>query len=114
MKKHIFYPCDFDDNEEMIPYWEMHRIFNRHVLMDADSLPVYYQLRIKRHYCFLSQAELASHLGMGTSTLCEIESGKRDIPRKYGKAIERFLYRELWYGGALTNEFDDLDDEEAV
>lgn len=114
MKKHIFYPCDFDNNEEDIPYWELHRIFNRHVLIDADNLPVCYQLRLKRYHDFLTQPELAKKLGMGVSTLSDIENGKIEIPRRHAKAIEHYLYRTYYYGGALTDEFDDLDDEEVI
>lgn len=114
MKKQLYYPSDFDDNEENIPYWDLHRLFNKHVLINADGLPVHYALRLKRYHDFLSQSELASHLGMATSTLSEIESGRRTIARKYWPAVKKYLYQEYYYGGALTDVFDDLDEQTEV
>ncbi|AHV97080.1 hypothetical protein PSAB_10750 [Paenibacillus sabinae T27] len=67
MKKQSYYPSDFDDNEEDIPYWNLHRLFNKYVLINADGLPVCYALHLKRYHDFLTQSELASHLGMATS-----------------------------------------------
>ena len=113
MKKQLYYPSDFDDNEENIPYWDLHRLFNKHVLINADGLPVHYALRLKRYHDFLSQSELASHLGMATSTLSEIER-RRTIARKYWPAVKKYLYQEYYYGGALTDVFDDLDEQTEV
>jgi DNA-binding XRE family transcriptional regulator len=114
MKKEVFYPCDFDDNEEDIPYWDLDTIFNRHVLICADGLPVHLQIRLKKHHDFLSQTELAKKLGIAPSTLCEIENGTRKIPNKCLPAIESYLYRQYYYGGALTDVFDDLDEQTEV
>lgn len=115
MKKKIYYPCDFDDNsEEDIPIWEMHRLFNKHVLIDADSLVVHQQLRLKRYADWFTQPELARKLGMGVSTLSDIENGKIEIPRRHLRAVENYLYRQQYIGGTLANLFDDFDDDDEV
>lgn len=98
----------FDDDYEEIPIGDLNRLFRRHVLIEADSLSVPEQLKLKRVHDCLTQSQLASRLGMATSTLCEIETGRRRIAKKYWPSIERYLYRELYYGGVLTDVFDDL------
>lgn len=58
----------------------------------ADKLPLHKQLRLKRLYQEKSQSELAEMFNMGGTMLCEIETGKRNIPWKYRKAVEEYLY----------------------
>lgn len=65
------------------------------VLIFPDSLPLHKQLRLKRHYDELSQPELAEKLGMGVSTLSEVENGRRRIPYKHLQNVKEYLFKEL-------------------
>jgi DNA-binding XRE family transcriptional regulator len=105
-KKELIYSFDFGD--EQFEVWDLDAMFSRHVLIEADGLPVADQLRIKRCHDELTQGELADKLGMSTSTLCEYEKGRRRIATKYWPAIYSYLYREYYYGGVLTDIFDEF------
>lgn len=113
MKKDPYYSWDYDDNEESIPFWELHKM-KRDVLIDVDSLDLHMALRLKRHYDFMDQVRLASHLGIAVSTLSDYENGKKPISRKHMPAIERYLFQERYVYGIPAFDFDDLDDEEVV
>jgi hypothetical protein len=67
---------------------------NKHVVMIPDTLPIHRQLKVKRVYCGFTLVELASILGMGVSTLSEVENAKRRIPYKYLERVKSFLYNE--------------------
>lgn len=67
---------------------------NKHVVMIVDTLPIYRQLKVKRVYCNFTLTELAAILGMGVSTLSEIENNHRRIPYKYLERVKSFLYNE--------------------
>jgi transcriptional regulator with XRE-family HTH domain len=65
-------------------------------IIDAASLPIHRQLKIKRIHDDFKQLELAAILGMGVSTLSEVENNRRRIPFKYQKRVEDYLYREMY------------------
>lgn len=65
-------------------------------IIDAISLPIHRQLKVKRVTDNFTQAELATMLGMGISTLSEIENGKRRIPYKHIELVNSYLYNEMY------------------
>ncbi|MFE0620061.1 helix-turn-helix domain-containing protein [Priestia aryabhattai] len=70
---------------------------NKQPIVDAGSLPIHRQLKVKRVYDNFTQTELAEKIGMGVSTLSEIENGHRRIPYKYREKVENYLYREMYF-----------------
>jgi DNA-binding XRE family transcriptional regulator len=70
---------------------------NLQPIVDAGSLPIHRQLKIKRIHDNFIQKELAEILGMGISTLSEIENGRRRIPYKYHEKVQNYLYREMYF-----------------
>ncbi|WML40755.1 helix-turn-helix transcriptional regulator [Neobacillus sp. OS1-2] len=70
---------------------------NKEPIIDAGSLPINRQIKVKRVHDNFTQTELAEMLGMGVSTLSEIENGHRRIPYKYREKVENYLYREMYY-----------------
>lgn len=77
-----------------------------HPLIDAESLPIHKQLKLKRIADNFNQSELAAILGMGVSTLSEVENNRRRIPYKYRKRVEDYLYREMYYNKKFIGPVD--------
>lgn len=50
--------------------------------------------------------ELAVKLGMGVSTLSEIENDKRRIPFKHREKIANYLYREYYFDKEFVGPID--------
>ncbi|WP_040205128.1 helix-turn-helix domain-containing protein [Neobacillus jeddahensis] len=69
---------------------------NKQPIVDAGSLPINRQIKVKRVHDNFNQTELANILGMGVSTLSEVENGRRRIPYKYREKVENYLYREMY------------------
>lgn len=77
-----------------------------HPIIDATSLPMYRQLKLKRIHDDFNQSELAAILGMGVSTLSEVENNRRRIPYKYRKRVEDYLYREMYFDKQFIGPVD--------
>lgn len=77
-----------------------------HPIIDAASLPINRQLKLKRIHDNFNQSELAAILGMGVSTLSEVENNRRRIPYKYQKRVEDYLYREMYYDKQFIGPVD--------
>jgi len=78
----------------------------KHALVYCDGLPLHRQLKIKRVHDNFNQTELAAILGMGVSTLSEIENGRRRIPYKYQKRVEDYLYHEMYENKCFIGEVE--------
>ncbi|MFD5021083.1 helix-turn-helix domain-containing protein [Paenibacillus sp. NPDC058367] len=67
-------------------------------------------LRIKRVADGMTLRQLGKLLKMTPGTLSEIENSKRTIPRGKEKAVEDYIYRQLYMNGSL--EFRMTGDED--
>jgi transcriptional regulator with XRE-family HTH domain len=79
---------------------------NKQALVYCDGLPIHRQLKIKRVHDNFNQTELAAILGIGVSTLSEIENGRRRIPYKYKKRVEDYLYHEMYHDKNFVGEIE--------
>ncbi len=70
---------------------------NKQPILDAGSLPIHRQLKVKRVHDNFMQTELAAIIGCGVSTLSEIENGRRRIPYKYLERVKQYLYCEMYH-----------------
>ncbi|WP_191560679.1 helix-turn-helix domain-containing protein [Metabacillus idriensis] len=78
----------------------------KHVLVDCDGLPLHRCLKIKRVHDNFTQIELAAILGMGASSLSEVEKGKRRVPYKYRQRVENYLYHEMYHDKQFVGEIE--------
>jgi transcriptional regulator with XRE-family HTH domain len=78
----------------------------KHVLVDCDGLPLHRCLKIKRVHDNFNLTELAAILGMGVSTLSEIENNRRRIPYKYRQRVENYLYHEMYHDKQFVGELE--------
>lgn len=83
---------------------------NKEPIIDATCLPIHRQLKIKRVHDNFNQTELAAILGMGVSTLSEIENGRRRIPCKYREKVENYLYREMYSDKKFVGQIEQWGD----
>lgn len=74
------------------------------LLVFPDMLPFYQQIKLKRVHDGFTISELARVLGMGVSTLSEIENRHRRCPRKHLARMKRYLYCEMYQEKELIDE----------
>lgn len=89
-------------------------IFNarKSVLIEAGSLPLHKQIKLKRIHDNLSQKALGEIVRLPASTISLIETGQRLIPKMRYKEFESYLYEELYFDGVLQYKIDqDAPDE---
>lgn len=78
----------------------------KQVIVFMDELPLNRQIRVKRVADGFTLQELAEKLGMGVSTLSEIENDKRRIPFKHREKLENYLYREFYFDKEFVGPID--------
>jgi len=78
-----------------------------HCLVFCDGLPIGRQLRIKRAHDSLSLVQLGEILKIPKTTLSEIETGARKVPRKHEKAIHEYLYHMYFEDGQYVERWGD-------
>jgi transcriptional regulator with XRE-family HTH domain len=78
----------------------------KQVIVFMDELPLNRQIRVKRVADGFTLQELAEKLGMGVSTLSEIENDKRRIPFKHRGKLEDYLYREFYFDKEFVGPID--------
>lgn len=78
----------------------------KQVLVHCDGMPLHRCIKIKRVHDNFNQTELAAILGMGVSTLSEVESGKRKVPYKYRQRVENYLYHEMYHDKQFVGEVE--------
>jgi len=69
----------------------------RKVFLDLTNKTFAEKVRIKRTYDGLTQMALAEKLGLNVSDVSlvsRVENGRRGIPHKYIKLLERYIYGE--------------------
>lgn len=75
-------------------------------LIFPNVLPLHKQLRLKRLYDHFSQPELAAIIGCCSTTVSEIEAGKRRIPRKYMDKVRDYVFHEQYEEKKLVEYVD--------
>ncbi|WP_445486429.1 helix-turn-helix domain-containing protein [Niallia sp. 03133] len=78
----------------------------KHVLVYCDGLPLHRCLKIKRVHDNFNLTELAAILGMGVSTLSEIENNRRRVPYKYLERVKSYLYHEMYHDKQFVGEIE--------
>ena len=75
-------------------------------LIFPNMMPLHKQLRLKRYQDEFSQPELAAMIGCCTTTISEIEAGRRRIPHKYMGKIRDYVFHEQYDGKKLIEYVD--------
>lgn len=88
----------YDNREPMM-------IINEDVMSKGDLL------KLKRVHDGYNQSQLSRILRMSTGTLCEIERGIREIPKRRKKAVDDYIYKTLFLNGRLEYIKDGKTDE---
>ncbi|CAM3750063.1 helix-turn-helix domain-containing protein [Mesobacillus zeae] len=78
----------------------------KHALVFCDGLPIGRQIRIKRAHDSLSLVQASEFLKIPKSTLSEIETGVRKVPRKHEKAINEYLYHMYFADGEFIERWE--------
>ncbi|MBU5248166.1 helix-turn-helix transcriptional regulator [Bacillus halotolerans] len=66
----------------------------RQVLVDnIDLMPIHVKCRLKRAYEGLSISNLAEIIGCNPKHIREFESGKKCLPLKFHKAMEKYIFQ---------------------
>jgi DNA-binding XRE family transcriptional regulator len=114
-EEQLIYSFDFDDDDKEFDAGEFWDQCNQiqDVRINLDNLPLSMLIKVKRAHDCLGQSVLAKKLGISTSTLSDIERGKR-VPKKCRDAVHKYLYQVYYYCGIPVVDFDDLETEEVL